>query len=438
MNKKELYQRQYNISKAKLQEGWKDIINYAQLGVDVASIPMSFVPGLNLVASGLQAASAAVDVAQGETEDAAWRAGAAALGLLPGAGGVAAGAKLAAQGTKAVKAATTAAKVADVVADVTKGVKAGAKAADVAVDVSKATKAAKVADIAADASKAAKAVDTAGDAATMGNAIVAKNALAQTQRTAASTANTQASLVKPAREVTVRRITQAIPEAKPRFSTFTHAGSAGKDFYKAGFGDELASLLGKAKPGSTSKAISRAITAARGANVAGKASNALRALGKTAVAAGVGAAVGAVGKTVYDTVTSDDESEPTKKDKSKESEEPSGSKSSAGLDVGALNVFDPGSVAGYGRSAKTERQDTRGSTFRNPWSISPELVAARNMTSVDSRGRVVSVTEEMNKGILSQKVKTAVSSYLKSKHGKELNNHLNTISKALKSDQDMV
>jgi len=45
--------------------------------------------------------------------------------------------------------------------------------------------------------------------------------------------------------------------------------------------------------------------------------------------------------------------------------------------------------------------------------------------TVDSRGRIVEAND------LSLKVKRAVSDYLKSKHGKELKNHLDNISKQL-------
>lgn len=66
---------------------------------------MGFVPGLNVVASGLGALSAGVDAAQGQYGDAAFRGGMAALGLVPGLGsaGTFAGKGLAGAGKFALK-----------------------------------------------------------------------------------------------------------------------------------------------------------------------------------------------------------------------------------------------------------------------------------------------------------------------------------------------
>lgn len=73
----------------------KGAINFAQGVADVASGVMSFIPGLNLVGSAIDAVSAGVDVLQGEKEDAAWRAASAGAGLIPGAGALVKGGKLA-------------------------------------------------------------------------------------------------------------------------------------------------------------------------------------------------------------------------------------------------------------------------------------------------------------------------------------------------------
>ena len=64
------------------------IIDTIQSGADFLSMGLSFVPGLNTVASGIDAVSAAVDLAQGQHGSAALRGSAAALGLV-GLGGLA-------------------------------------------------------------------------------------------------------------------------------------------------------------------------------------------------------------------------------------------------------------------------------------------------------------------------------------------------------------
>ena len=79
----------------------ENVIDKIQGVADVVSGGLSFIPGLNLVGSAIDAVSAGVDVVQGQYGDAALRGGAAALGVIPGVG---AAAKI---GAKAIKGATT-------------------------------------------------------------------------------------------------------------------------------------------------------------------------------------------------------------------------------------------------------------------------------------------------------------------------------------------
>lgn len=84
---------QFEHLNAVLNEGFMDWVksnaDNLQTAVDVAAIGMSFVPGLNLVASGLQAANAGVSLARGNKMAAALRGAEAAVGLVPGLGGAA-------------------------------------------------------------------------------------------------------------------------------------------------------------------------------------------------------------------------------------------------------------------------------------------------------------------------------------------------------------
>lgn len=72
-----------------LNESISDYIDTAQDYADWASIGLSFIPGGNLIATGLQAASAITDLVQGQRTSAALRGGMAALGVIPGLGGAA-------------------------------------------------------------------------------------------------------------------------------------------------------------------------------------------------------------------------------------------------------------------------------------------------------------------------------------------------------------
>ena len=88
--------RTKNILENQIEEGFiKKAIDFAQGVGDVVSGAMSFVPGLNIIGSGIDAISAGVDVAQGDHGDAAFRAASAVGGLIPGVGGVMKAGKLA-------------------------------------------------------------------------------------------------------------------------------------------------------------------------------------------------------------------------------------------------------------------------------------------------------------------------------------------------------
>jgi hypothetical protein len=171
MDKNKIYQRQYELAILKLNESKRNlierpedeeeekaqqgasssggIINAIQTGADVVSGILSFIPGANLIGSGIDAVSAAVDTAQGEYGDAALRAGSAVVGLIPGGGAAVKG------GAAAVKAA----KAVDTASDVAKAGKAIGTATDVA----------KAGEVGAAAGKSVvgttKAIDTATGAA---------------------------------------------------------------------------------------------------------------------------------------------------------------------------------------------------------------------------------------------------------------------------------
>ena len=89
----------------------ENIIDNIQIGADVVSGILSFIPGGNLIGSGIDAISAGVDLAQGQYGDAGLRGAAAVLGIIPGVG---VGVKVAGAAAKGVKAASVAGKAASV------------------------------------------------------------------------------------------------------------------------------------------------------------------------------------------------------------------------------------------------------------------------------------------------------------------------------------
>jgi hypothetical protein len=71
-----------------LNEGMGDWIDKVQDYADWGAAALSFIPGGNLIGTGIMTASAVTDALQGQKTSAAVRGGLAALGLIPGLGGV--------------------------------------------------------------------------------------------------------------------------------------------------------------------------------------------------------------------------------------------------------------------------------------------------------------------------------------------------------------
>jgi hypothetical protein len=163
MDKNKIYQRQYELAILKLNESKRNlierpedeeeekaqqgasssggIINAIQTGADVVSGILSFIPGANLIGSGIDAVSAAVDTAQGEYGDAALRAGSAAVGLIPGGGAAAKVGTGALKAARAVDTASDVAKAGKALGTATDVVRAGEVGADVGKSVIGTTKA---------------------------------------------------------------------------------------------------------------------------------------------------------------------------------------------------------------------------------------------------------------------------------------------------------
>ena len=152
-------------------EGWKKAIDMVQTAGDIVSFGASFVPAGNLVGAAIDAASAGVDLAQGDYLDAGLRGTAAGAGLLPGGG---AAVKVGSAATKATKAVATS-KAVGGTARAIGGAIAGTKAGEAAIgtgraigNVVAATKAGKAAIGAVDAVKAAKAGTSGASAVAKG------------------------------------------------------------------------------------------------------------------------------------------------------------------------------------------------------------------------------------------------------------------------------
>lgn len=133
----------------------------------------------------------------------------------------------------------------------------------------------------------------------------------------------------------------------------------------------------------------------------------------------------AIAKIIYDTLTG-------KGGTKGETEDETGSQRELRVmrDLNPLitGTFD-NTLAGY---ATNPRRDSGmaghvSSRFRNPWQIDPILASSGKLTSVDSRGRLTENSDED----LSVRVKNAVSAYLKSKQGKDLDKHLDLLKKSI-------
>lgn len=158
-------------------EGWKKAIDMVQTAGDIVSFGASFVPAGNLVGAAIDAASAGVDLAQGDYLDAGLRGTAAGAGLLPGGG---AAVKVGSAATKAAKAGKAGIGAVDAV----KAAKAGTSGASA---VAKGTEAAAGAAKAGEAAAgAAKGTELATTTTTLGGRMAgaAKTTIKTTAKTA--------------------------------------------------------------------------------------------------------------------------------------------------------------------------------------------------------------------------------------------------------------
>jgi hypothetical protein len=241
----------------KINEGWKDwlpskeTVDTIQDVGDWVSIGASFIPVVGQgIAAGIDATSAAIDTAQGDYGDAAFRGGMAALNAVPLAGGA---------GKLALKGARTAGKV------VGTGIKL-AKGAGEAVKIARGVgEAGKIAAGAAEAGKAISGVAKAGEA--VSGAAKAAEAVSGAAKTGEAAAKT------------------GVAAGEAAAKTGVAAG-------------EAAAKTGVAAEEAAGKGVKTGIA---GAEVAGKGVRALvageEAAAKTGVAAGVAAGEEAAAKT---------------------------------------------------------------------------------------------------------------------------------------------
>ena len=163
-------------------EGLKKAIDMVQTAGDIVSFGASFVPAGNLVGAAIDAASAGVDLAQGDYLDAGLRGTAAGAGLLPGGG---AAVKVGSAATKAAKAGKAGIGAVDAVKAAkagTSGASAVAKGTEAAAGAAKAG-AAKAGEAAAGA---AKGTELATTTTTLGGRMAgaAKTTIKTTAKTA--------------------------------------------------------------------------------------------------------------------------------------------------------------------------------------------------------------------------------------------------------------
>lgn len=381
MNSKQIYQRQYQIAKNKLDnnlnEGVSDTLDRIQNAADWASLGLAG-GGLAATATGVGApagavatvAGTALDIANaatyggraihslftGDVEKAkshAIDAGLRALFAIPFIGDVA-------QAGKVMKAASTAAKTApDAAAATTKALETTAKSAP--------ETAAKVANAETAAMRTGKRVNVP-------------------QRSTRTTTSPQQP------KVPSRKIPAEVP-----------AGSPGKS-----------SVSTKAKVEKTT-----------GVGVGGFGKSASR-TGKVVDAAkkvGVPVGVGVVAKTIFDKITGKDSAGPddVPNNKISEPEEIPDRRVGVGVDLGRLGIHDPGDPAGSSKSVISAADQRIRDKFDPMWSISP---AQREILR-----RGISESHD-----LKHKVKIAVNKYLNSPQGMKLNQHLEVLRKNLISN----
>jgi hypothetical protein len=398
MTKNEIYQKQYNLAKIKIDEGFKDVVDKVQDVADWASIGASLIPGGNVVGSGIDYVSSLVDVAQGDYGDAAWRAGAGTIGLIPGG-------RIAASATRGIaKGAVKAAEIARGAAKLAPEIKAVAHAAPEVV-----AKAATTGEKAAAA--AAKAAPETAEVARVAGQIPVRSAERSAERAAKISAARDAALADRKAAGFASSELEALEKSvgKPAVETGKELATIGKVGTEAG--KELATIeRGLAKTG---------------VEAAAKAGT------KASLKAGVkGAVLGAAGKLIYDALTGkgkggddgrigDPEQKPV-------------NRVAAGVDLSRL-IGQENTIADFARSTRSGRNPIQGDiNFRhaheNPfapmWLIDPNM--RRNLRQDESVEYKPTLSYNPEKG-LKHKVKIALEKYLKSDEGQELNNHLEDI-----------
>lgn len=102
-----------------------------------------------------------------------------------------------------------------------------------------------------------------------------------------------------------------------------------------------------------------------------------------------------------------------------------------------LLQMDPGEVTGYEKSQVNLHKGRAGEQFLPTFYMTPSQIANLRRSTQAQRAAIPtyeSYDGEMNNSILKNKVKFAVNQYLRSKHGQELNDHLNDVRKTLKTE----
>lgn len=401
MNKHNLYKNQYRNAKLKLKlkEDWtvSDWIDAAQFGVDLASIPLSVVPGANTV---LQGINAGVDLAQGQYVDASIRGGLAALGLLPGASGVGAGVKTAATAKAAAQA----------------GAKAAIPEAGAVANLGHAaTTAAKTADAAADTAKFSASLTQRGRLAKAGaEPIPNPRQIPGAEARPVSTGVRGVERTVPSSRVappprtpqTPPRPRPSIPPRTPQTPAPAVPPSATP---KPGIGSQTIQTLKNSKTGLAIGAGAAATTYAL--NRYGQSS------GKPP-----GTSTGTPG------IPPKDEIPP---------EQIKGDRILTDVHLSRLIGLDPGEVTRYEKSQVNLQKGRAGEQFLPTFYMTPSQMANIRISTQAQRAAVPtyeSFNGDMHDSLLKHKVKIAVNQYLKSKQGEDLNNHLNDVRKTLKTE----
>jgi hypothetical protein len=433
MNKHNLYKNQYRNAKLKLKEDWTDWlpsketlnkwVDIAQTGIDIASIPASFVPGLNLAVSGVQAASAGLDLAQGQGEDAAWRGGAAALGLIPGAGGVATGAKTA-------KGAVTVAKT--------------AKAVDAAVDMANATKSAKAATVAVDAAKAADSAADAVKAATRTGDVLTAQQASKAIGQAKKVENTATQISNATRNTTTipnpisqsgRQLAKNYADKLPGKGLATRTAEPSKDLStivrpQTGTGLSTVTKIGTGLVKGSQTVISK--TAGTGLVKGGQVATPRPIQTPTPKVLPLPQGPGGTTTITTPIIINRNDGE-----KEKPKEELKADRLLTDVQLSRLLGLDPGEVTGYEKSQVNLQKGRGGEQFLPTFYMTPSQMANIRRSTQSQRAAVPtyeSFDGDMHDSLLKHKVKIAVNQYLKSKQGEDLNNHLNDVRKTLKTE----